>query len=702
MTYRLGVDVGGTFTDFLLTDSEGNKSIYKALTTPKNPSEGLFSGVKKIADDKNLSVKDFLKNVAAIIHGTTITTNAVLTGGGARTGFITTEGFRDALNMRRGLKERQYDFKYSPPPPLVPRYLVKVVNERVNCEGHVVTSLDEGDVFDAIENFKKEGVEAVAVSLVFSFLNSEHEHRIGQILKERLPEIYVSLSCEVLPQIRLYERHSTTALNAYVGPILSDYLKALEKELLLYDYGGVLLIMQSNGGVMAPEVAGKFAANTLLSGPAGGPTAGLFYADSHGVSNFITVDMGGTSFDACLVVDNRPVITTEGKVGRHQLAFPMINIHTVGAGGGSIAWLDEGGLLQVGPRSAGADPGPICYDRGGSEPTVTDADLLLGYLAPDFFFGGEFPLNLDLTRKILKEKIADPLQLDVIEAANGIYEIINSKMADALRVVSIERGYDPREFALIVAGGAGPIHAGMIAKEIEIPTIIVPRESSVFCAAGMLFSNLKHDFVRTYTISFDKLDTEEVTRRYKDMAATAQQTLRAEAIPENRMKIEYSADIRYVGQFNEVEVPVAFDSHLKDAHIHEMAEEFHRTHDRLYGYALPGADLELINLRLAAYGITEKPAFTKVQRMEFSAADALKGYREAFFGGNFIKAPVYDGLKMGYGHSVEGPCIVEQPTTTIIVPGEYALGCDEYNNYVIFHLELSSNEMRNRLGGSTV
>ena len=303
MRFRLGVDVGGTFTDFLLIDEAGEKSIYKALTTPDDPISGLFSGIRKIADQRRLSVKDLLGRIDAIIHGTTITTNAVLTGSVAKTGFVTTRGFRDVLNMRRGLKERQYDFKYGPPPPLVPRHLVRVVEERLDCEGRVVTPLQEDDLYDAIAYFREQGVAAVAVSFLFSFLNPEHERRAGEILRKEFPGLYVSLSCDVLPQVRAYERHSTTVLNACVGPILSSYLTRLIPELESYDYQGLLLIMQSNGGVMAPEVARDFAANTLLSGPAGGPTAGLSYARTHELSNFITVDMGGTSFDACLVVD---------------------------------------------------------------------------------------------------------------------------------------------------------------------------------------------------------------------------------------------------------------------------------------------------------------------------------------------------------------------------------------------------------------
>jgi len=696
MKYRLGVDIGGTFTDFLLSDEKGHKYIYKVLTTPNDPSVGLFEGIQKIADERNTSVQEFLNNLECIIHGTTITTNAVLTGNGAKTGLITTKGFRDVINMRRGLKEQQYNLKLSPPPPMVPRHLVKVVRERVNCRGETVFPLTETDVFSAIGEFRDKGVKAIAVGLFFSFLNPEHEYRIGKILEENFPEAYISLSCEILPQVRVYERLSTTVLNAFVGPILRDYLQKLKSKLLSYQYKGVLLIMQSNGGVMAPEVAERFAANTLLSGPAGGPTAGLSYARTHNIANFITVDMGGTSFDACLVVDNKPVVTTEGKVGGYQLALPMINIHTVGAGGGSIAWIDDGGLLQVGPKSAGADPGPICYDRGGREPTVTDADLLLGYLDAEFFFGGELTLNRDLAQKLLSEKIATPLNLAVIEAAYGIYEIINAKMADALRVVSIEKGYDPREFALIVAGGAGPIHAGMIAKEVEIPMVIVPRESSVFCAAGMLYADLKHDYVRSCTLPFDQLTPADISRRFEEMAAVAADTLHREGIGDSQIRIEYSADIRYVGQFNEVEVPVSFGTHPAETDLHQLAGKFHETHDQRYGYSLPDADLELINLRISAYGITEKPRFEKAPEMTSKVQAALKGYREIYLEKQFVRAPVFDGLKMGHGHCVAGPCVIEQPTTTILVPDGYALGCDAYNNYVMFHTTYAADDIRGR------
>lgn len=405
MGYKIGIDVGGTFTDFLVSDETGNAEVFKELSTPKDPSEGVYKGLQLIANSKGLSLTDLLNSVDIIVHGTTITTNAALTGKGAKTGFITTKGFRDVLNMRRGLKEDQYETKYGPPFPLVPRKLIQVVEERIDCEGNELIPLNAGDVEQAIAVFREHGVESIGVSLMFSFFNPNHEKTVAQMLEKELDGVYVSLSSEVLPQVRFYERNSTVALNIYVGPILKRYLNKLLDRLQANGFHGSLLIMQSNGGVMSPEVAMRFAANTLLSGPAGGPTAGLFYGNVHSLNNIITVDMGGTSFDACLVKDGAPSITVEASIARHRLALPIMDIHTIGAGGGSIAWIDSGGLLQVGPQSAGADPGPACYGLGGSEPTVTDADLLLGYLDPKYFHGGRMNLNMAAAKRAIKEKL---------------------------------------------------------------------------------------------------------------------------------------------------------------------------------------------------------------------------------------------------------------------------------------------------------
>ena len=696
MDLRIGVDVGGTFTDFLVVDEAGNAEIYKTSTTPEDPSIGFFRGLEKAAYQRGLQLDAFLQQVETIVHGTTITTNATLTGDGANTGFITTKGFRDVLNMRRGLKERQFE-KYSPPPALIPRRHIRVVGERINVTGDILTPLNEEDIRSAAQYFRAEGIEAVAVSFLWSFRNPSHELKVKEILEQELPGIYVSLSTEILPQIRLYERNSTTALNAYVGPVLTRYISRLLSELETRNFAGNLLIMQSNGGVMSPQVAQRFASNTLLSGPAGAPMAGLFYGNTHGFDNVITVDMGGTSFDVALVKDAEPVVTTEGMIGEHRIASPILDIHTIGAGGGSIAWIDKGGLLAVGPKSAGAVPGPACYGRGGTLPTVTDAQYVLGYLDPAWFEEGELEFDAEAARTAIDQHIARPLSMDLVTAADGIYQLVNNNMAAALGVVSVERGYDPREFVLVVAGGAGPIHAAAIARELDIPLILIPRESSVFCAAGMLISDLKHDYVRTHATDIDQVDTGAVSALFKDMAATARATLTSESVPADRIDIKFSADLRYIGQFNEVEVALADGTELTHKSVKDLSAAFHLKHDSLYGYSMPDAGVELINLRITARGKTDKPAQERHQKGASDPDHALLGARVAWFAGDFVDTPVYAGLKLVNGNRVRGPGIVVQPTTTIIIPPDFELLCDEYNNYLMYPADRNITELVNTL-----
>lgn len=672
--------MGGTFTDFLIKDDSGGARVYKTSTTPEDPTIGFFNGLGKAAADAGQSLEQWLDRVETIVHGTTITTNAVLTGEGAVTGFVTTAGFRDVLNMRRGLKERQFDI-YAPPPPLVPRRNIAVVAERVTADGEVATPLQEDDVRKAAGLFREAGVEAVAVSYLWSFRNDRHERRTKEILEKELPGVYVSISTEILPQIRAYERHSTTALNSYVGPVLNRYLSRLQTRLHDLGFGGTLLIMQSNGGVMSPEVAQRFASNTLLSGPAGAPQAGIHYGSTHRFRNLITVDMGGTSFDVALVRNGVPSMTTEGSIGGHRIASPSLDIHTVGSGGGSIAWIDAGGLLHVGPKSAGASPGPACYGRGGTLATVTDANYVLGYLD---FAGGELTLDSEAARRSIEQHVARPLGIDVVEAAYGIYQVVNADMAAAIAVVSVQRGYDPREFVLVVAGGAGPVHAGPIARDLEIPLIQIPRESSVFCAAGMLISDLKHDYVHTYAREFGDVVLDDVATIYRGIVANALKTLEEENVRADGVVVEYSADLRYVGQFNEVEVPAFGDGDFSSAALQSLAGEFHRRHDELYGYSTPASPLEMINLRVSARGITDKPVVDTHALHGPDPSAARIGWRMTWLDGDWVDTPVYDGLRLFNGNVVAGPAIVVQPTTSILVPGDFELICDAGNNYLMY------------------
>ncbi len=700
--YRIGIDVGGTFTDFLLVSSEGVSEIYKVLSTPEDPSVGLMNGLNEMARSYDVSLKDFIRSIRTIVHGTTVTTNAVLTRKGAKTGLLTTKGLRDALEMRRGIREEQYNNRFTNVEPLVPRYLRYPIEERLDYKGDVVTELEESDVADAVEFFKKEGTEAIAICFMNSFANSNHEAKAAEMVKKELNDWvpYLTVSSEFLPRIRFYDRISTTVLNSYVGPILRNYLESLVKKLKETGFEGVLLIMQSNGGVVSPEVAIEKAAVTLLSGPAAGPVAGVEYASAQNYSDCITIDMGGTSFDAALIKEKTPLITTEGEIERLRIALPMLGIVTIGAGGGSIGWVDEGGLLRMGPQSAGARPGPACYDQGGDLPTCTDADLVLGYLDKDYFAGGKILLNFEKALEAIKEKIADPLQMDVEEAAAGMYRVINVNMATGVREVSIKRGHDPREFPLIVAGGAGPVHACMIGLELDIPVMIIPKESSIFCAAGMLMSDLKHDFVRTYPTVLHVIDREKFRTLFQEMEEEARSLLEAELVRDDSAQFIYSLDMRYVKQYHEVNVKIARED-IENGHVERIASLFHPEHDRLFGYSLQdqGTPIELITLRLTGIGRTTKPSFRQEDYGGEDPSKAFKKKRKVYLPqtGVFEEIPVYDGHRLVYGNNVGGPAIIEQVNTTTFVSPEYSVLCDRFGSYTMYVKE-KQEDIRKRLG----
>jgi N-methylhydantoinase A len=681
----IGIDVGGTFTDCVLVDANGKSTVEKTFTTPDDPSKGVMNGLDKFAAAAGLSLADFLAGVVRIVHGTTITTNAVITGRGAKTGFLTTEGFRDVLLMRRGVREDQFNSKYSPPTPLVPRNLTYTVPERVDCQGRQIVDLDRSRAHEAIRALKQRGVESIAVSFLFSFLNPVHEQEIAALLTEEFPDAYVSLSTQVLPQLRAYERHSTTALNAYVGPILARYLDHLTGRLHSAGFRGRLLIMQSNGGVMAPEMAARFGCRTLLSGPAGGPVAGIFCGQRAGYEDLITMDMGGTSFDVSFIKAGQVSFTTEGSVGGHAMAFPVLDIRTVGAGGGSIAGVDEGGVLHVGPQSAGANPGPICYGRGGSEPTVTDADLALGYLGADDFLGGKFRLDLAAAQKGIEERIAKPLGIDMVRAAEGINRLVNSTMADAIRLVSIAEGYDPRQCVLIVAGGAGAVHAAAIAHELGIRTLLIPREASVFCAVGMLLSDLKHDYVRTLSGELAALSQRKIEDLYREMEAEAVKTLAEEGMVPADVMLSYGVDLKYVGQFHEVNIPFASLSES----FTELQKNFEAQHRKLYGYNLPGQPVEALHWRLTAVGRTERPSDARGIASKSAAQATPQRRREVIFNGRKVATDVYEGSALSAGSALEGPAIIEEPTTTIVLPPGCRLVVNPFGDY---ELSLSAEQ----------
>jgi len=687
MKYKIGIDVGGTFTDFLLAYEDDSSKIYKVLSTPRDPSEATLAGLTEMAADCDLSLPEFLQQVSVIVHGTTVTTNAVLTYSGAKTALLTTEGLRDSLEMRRGIREEQYNNRFQNARPLIERYLRLPIAERLENDGKVATALSRQDVADAVAFMARQGVEAVAVCFMNSFVNNRHEEAAAAIVSDKMPGAYLTVSSRLLPSIRFYDRVSTTVLNAYVGPILRKYLQSLTSKLQAAQYRGVLLIMQSNGGVTSPDLAIERAATTLLSGPAAGPVAGVEYTAVQGYEDCITVDMGGTSFDAALVKDRTPMVTTTGEINRLKLALPMLNVVTIGAGGGSIGWIDDGGLLKMGPQSAGATPGPACYDRGGEYPTCTDADLLLGYLDPGFFAGGRIPLNVNKARRAVENYIANPLKLDVYEAAAGMYNVINVNMAAAIREVSIKQGHDPRDFPLVVAGGAGPNHACMFAQELDIPLMIIPRESSIFCAAGMLRSDLKHNFVRTFVALLEDTDPAAVRKIFDEMQAEGDRLLLAEGIARDGINYQFSVDLRYIKQYHEVNLAISVQELMRQ-NLDQIAGRFHQQHRKHYGYSLEEEKtaVELINLRLVCIGITRKPAFRQEDYDRADPSRAAKYRRKIFLPlqKQVEEVDVYDGLRLKFGNKICGPAIIEQVNTTTFVTPEYNLMVDKYGSYTMY------------------
>jgi N-methylhydantoinase A len=686
--FKIGIDVGGTFTDFYVREAAREPVIHKVLSTPADPSVGVLIGLRELAGAlaEPLALADFLGRVEVIVHGTTVTTNATLTRRGAKTGLITTAGVRDALEMRRGIREERYNNRYTNVAPVVPRYLRIGVAERLDRRGRVVMPLALDDVRRAIDLFKAEDVKAVAICFMNGFANPAHEAEAAALVREELPDAFLTTSTELLPAIRFYDRVSTTALNAYVGPILDHYLAQLQRRLTDAGFTGALLVMQSNGGVMTPEVARKSPALTLLSGPAGGPIAGLAAARPHGMESCIVIDMGGTSFEAALV-EKTPVVIKDGEIDRLRCALPMLGIHTIGAGGGSIGWIDQGGLLRMGPHSAGAKPGPACYGLGGDLPTTTDANLVLGYLSADFFSGGRIKLDAKAARDAIAAKIAAPLGMTVEAAAAGMYRVACTNMAQGVRAVTIERGSDPREFPLVVAGGAGPLHSCVICNDLDIALQIVPRESSVLCASGMLMGDLRHDFVRTFVDRFPDLRWPKLNALIAEMIAGGDRILATENIGPGRRQHAVTLDCRYLKQYHEVSFPVPLAA-IENHDAHAILRAFHDEHNRLFGYSLEqeGTPVEMVNVRVQSIGMTDKPEALGEPFDGADAAAAQKGKRPAYVFERqaFETIAVFDGHRLHHGNRIAGPALVEMVTTTAFISAGYDAFTDRFGSLLMY------------------
>ena len=685
MRYRIGVDIGGTFTDCVVIGDKGSINTFKELSTPEDQSIGLYNVISKAAAWFGMELAEFLGGADLFVHGTTVATNTLLTGTGAKTGLILTKGFRDTLEMRRAHKENIWDLFLYTPPPLVPRYLRCGVTERLDYTGREVLPLNEQDVIDICADFRKENVSAVAICTLFSYLDDSHEKRIRQIVEAELPGVFVSHSGEVLPQIREYERQSTTVANAYVGPKLTVYLTNLEQKLKSDGLSKAFYVVASNGGMMTADTAIRHASATLLSGPAAGATGAVFFASLTGNRNLILMDMGGTSFDVTLINDGNISLSTEGEIAGYRVAKPMIDIHTIGAGGGSVAWIDQWGMLNVGPESAYSNPGPVCYGRGGEKITVTDANLLLGYLNKDFFLGGEMKIDYDKSREVMKEKIAGKLGMSIEEAACGVFRIVNQNMADATKVVSVQKGYDPREFALVSAGGACSIHACKIAEEVGSKMVIVPMAASVFCALGMLESDIRLDNVRSFSGMMPGLDLGAFNAVIADTEVTALAELLREGVIREKVSLERYLDMRYVGQHHEVTLPIPCDCVINEGHAEQIAAAFHAAHERLYSYCTPETPMEIVNLRVTGVGHVERTALEKTEAGGGRPEDAVKNERELYFEeyAAWRKAPVYDRSRLYTGHVIAGPAVIEERITTVIVHPNWNATIDEFGNVVM-------------------
>jgi len=693
--YRVGVDVGGTFTDVVLMDEASGLSVRKVLSTPHDYSEAILEALGDLLRERGTEGD----GVDALIHGTTVATNALLTRTGARTGLITTRGFRDVLEFARLRLGRLYDMDWDRAAPLVPRYLRMEVEERLDATGRVVTPLDMASVAEAVRALLAERVDSIAVCLLHAYRNPEHEQQIGRYLAAQAPDVFVSLSSAVLPEIREFERASTTVVNAYIQPVVRRYVERLARRMESARMAAPLLLMQSNGGVVTAARASERPIHIIESGPAAGVMGSLFVARRIGMDNLISFDMGGTTAKACIVENGRVTLASEYEVGAglnvgHRLLrgggyvvrVPIIDIAEVGAGGGSIAWIAPGGILKVGPQSAGASPGPVSYGQGGTEPTVTDANVALGYLNPDHLAGGAIKLNPEAARRAVTERVAGPLGLDPVEAAYGIHRIANAMMVRALRAVTIERGRDPRKFPLFAFGGSGPVHAVHLAQEMEMIGVVVPQAPGLFSSFGLLFSELEHHYVQTFWHRFGEPVVPAANQSLAQMVADARRDLAREGYRDGRVGIQAVADLRYVGQNSELSIPLPGET-LEAAGLSALREAFEREHETTYGYRSAKEPIQFVNLRLVARGL--RAGASALERLPAAAAPtpsspAGPSRRAAYFGPGlgWLETPVIGRETLGAGVEA-GPLIVEEYDSTTIVPPGCRVSRDAWGNILV-------------------
>ena len=704
--YRIGVDIGGTFTDGTLVDSEtGQVTTSKVLSTPADPGAAFISAVQKLLSmDGGIAPE----TVEHVVHATTVATNAIIEGKLAKTAFITTEGFRDMLEIARQIRPSLYDLQFEKPAPLVPRQLCFEVPERLDAKGQVVTPLDDAAVDSVVEHIAESGVEAVAVCLLHSYRNPDHEQRVGKALRARLPNVIISLSSDVVPEFREYLRASTTVINPSVSPIVSTYLASISEKLLASGISSELLVMQSNGGVYPAEAASQSPVFMVESGPAAGAVAAAALGSALGHPDVISFDMGGTTAKASLIRDGKPHVTKDYSVGGaaqngtgafggasgYPIRTPVVDLVEIGAGGGSIAWVDSGGALRVGPHSAGAEPGPVCYGLGGTEPTITDANLVLGRLDPNYFAGGEMSLDLAGAREAIRKACAEPLGLSIEGAAHGIIEIANTAMVNALRLVSVQRGHDPRDFMLIGFGGAGPAHAVRIAEQAGIPRVLIPLGPGTASALGLLVTDVRMEGSATLIVRSDEVEFSRIASEFERLEAAGAEAHRAAASASGDPTFERSVEMRYWGQSFELSIATPDRREIDDAWMKELIESFHEAHETAYGFRANDEPVELVNLRLTTVGKIARPRMRKLEAGGADASVAEKGERHVYFAENdanasgdgtngYLQTAVYDRAKLPPGVVFDGPAIIEEPDATTVVQPAWQVTVDEFGNLTI-------------------
>ena len=684
--YRLGIDAGGTFTDFVLADKSSNVKIYKTPSTPNDPTKAIENGLALISEDLGVSPEDIISQSDLCINGTTVGLNALIQHKGSLVGLVCTKGHEDSIEIRLGHKEDgyRYDPDYPPAVMLSPRYLRRGIGERIISNGTIKTPMNEHEVREACKLFIDNDIKTIAVSFIWSVLNPSHEIKAAQIIKEMMPDAIITIGSELYPQIREYTRTSTAITNAYLSPILKNYVSAINEYFINLGGENKVRYFQSNGGLATGKVMSERSVYAINSGPASAPQAGLSVCDPFDYKNIITVDMGGTSFDITLTKDGNTNLNKNIDFLRYRIGIPMIQVETLGAGGGSVGWIDEMGLLQVGPQSAGADPGPACYNKGGNDPTVSDANLVLGYLNPDGLIGGKLPLNYKNAFNSIEEKIAKPLNLSVKKAAYGIFTIVNNNMVNGIRRVSVERGYDPRDFVLVAAGGATGAHITALASEMGINTVIVSKLSSGLCAYGQIISDVKYNYMATIPVRLDEnCDYEKINRLFKDIETKGKEHLINDGFNEEEIDVYRSMEMRYLGQIHECTVNIeTFD--IDNKTIEKVKDAFHKRHEELYTYSELQSPVELVNIESTLYGRIDRPAPSKIES-DTLLKDAIKSSRNLIFSnsGESIKTPVYDGNFLSDGHQIDGPAVVEEDTTTLVIEPGWLLKLHKSGTYII-------------------